>query len=42
LKLDDPFGADPGVEALIAVDPNAYWDEASNSIKGSDFDVTPR
>jgi hypothetical protein len=31
-----------GVAALIAKDPNAYWDTSCNCVKGSQFPVSPR
>jgi hypothetical protein len=31
-----------GVNNLISQDPNAYWDNASNSVQGSDYGLSPR
>jgi Flp pilus assembly protein TadG len=31
-----------GADALIAKDPNAYWDTATNSVKGSAYGHSPR
>ena len=31
-----------GAQALVAKDPNAYWDTSSNSVKGSAFGHSPR
>jgi hypothetical protein len=31
-----------GMNDLIDLDPNAYWDSATQSVQGSSFDVSPR
>ena len=31
-----------GMEDLVAADPNAYWSESEQTIKGSDFGLSPR
>jgi hypothetical protein len=31
-----------GIDALIALDPNAYWDPVSQTIAGSDYGLSPR
>jgi len=39
-NMQGPTGQ--GLRALIDLDPNAYWDNGTNTVQGSDFGTSPR